>query len=177
MRALVLWLGLATATAAAQQSAVWVDLPFIRQEKHACGAASVAMVMQYWIREGFLGIPAGQAEPARVHAAIYSSQAQGALASDMERYFREQGFRTFTFRGEWEDLRQHLAQGRPLIVCLKPGGRDALHYVVVAGVDGEFVLVNDPARRKLTKLRRQSFEPEWKGTNFWTLLAVPSEER
>ena len=177
MRAFVLWLGMATVAAATQQSAVWVDLPFIRQEKRACGAASVAMVMQYWIREGFLGIPAEQAEPDRVHAAIYSSQAQGTPASDLERYLREHGFQTFTFRGEWEDLRQHLSKGRPLIVCLKPGGRDPLHYVVVAGVEGEYVLVNDPARRKLTKFRRQSFEAEWKGTNFWTLLAVPSEER
>ena len=44
----------------------------------------------------------------------------------MERYFQEKGFRTFTIRGEWEDLKQHLDKGRPLIVALKPARRRAL---------------------------------------------------
>ena len=27
---------------------VWLDVPFVKQEKDGCGAASIAMVMQYW---------------------------------------------------------------------------------------------------------------------------------
>ncbi len=34
----------------------------------------------------------------------------------MERYFKEKGFRTFTIRGEWEDLKQHLDKGRPPLI-------------------------------------------------------------
>jgi len=27
---------------------VWLDVPFVKQEKEGCGSASVAMIMQYW---------------------------------------------------------------------------------------------------------------------------------
>ena len=30
---------------------VWLDVPFIKQEKDGCGAASISMVMQYWNRD------------------------------------------------------------------------------------------------------------------------------
>jgi hypothetical protein len=35
---------------AAEDSGVWLDVPFVRREKDGCGAASVAMVMQYWFK-------------------------------------------------------------------------------------------------------------------------------
>ena len=44
----------------------------------------------------------------------------------MERYFQENGFRTFTIRGEWEDLEQHLGKGRPLDRCVEALVRRAL---------------------------------------------------
>ena len=97
----------------------------------------------------------------------------------MERYFREKGFRTFTIRGEWEDLKQHLDKGRPLIVALKPaGGGTALHYVVVTGLDQEqhVVMVNDPAQRQLLKLDLPGFEREWSAAGKWTLLALPQPQ-
>ena len=97
------------------------------------------------------------------------------LASDMQRYFEQNGYSAFTFAGEWSDLEQHLERGRPLIVALKPGSTGPLHYVVVAGIDQErqLILVNDPAQRKLLKEDRSRFEREWKGTGRWTLLALP----
>ncbi len=89
---------------------------------------------------------------------------------------QQRGFRTFAFRGHWNDLREHLEKGRPLIVALKRG-HDNLHYVVVAGLDWQegMVLKNDPAERKLLKQTRSSFEREWKAAGNWTLLAVPQE--
>ena len=32
-------------------SGVWLDVPFVKQEKNGCGAASIAMVMQFWQRQ------------------------------------------------------------------------------------------------------------------------------
>ena len=29
-------------------SAIWLDVPFVAQPREGCGAASIAMVMQYW---------------------------------------------------------------------------------------------------------------------------------
>lgn len=164
----------------AQNSGVWLDVPFIKQEKNGCGAASIAMVMQYWQRQQSQGpTPATEADAEAIQRALYSEKDHGIRASDMERYLQQHGFRTFAFPGGWDDLRRHLEKGRPLIVALKPMPSDhVLHYVVVAGVDTSqsVVLVNDAAQRKLLKEDRHSFEREWKAVGNWTLLAVPQAQ-
>ena len=118
--------------------------------------------------------------PTRIksNALLYSAKAHGIYASDMEKYFKEKGFRTFTIRGEWEDLSQQLDKGRPLIVALQPAHGAPLHYVVVAGSDQEqgIVMLNDPAQRKLLKQDRPSFEREWSAAGKWTLLALPQTD-
>ncbi len=159
----------------AQSSGVWLDVPFIQQAKEACGAASIAMVMQYWSAQQSRS-PDAESDAVRIQHALYSRRAHGIYASDLERYLKEHGFRTFAFAGQWNDLRQHLEKGRPLIVALKPAAAESsLHYVVVAGLDwGQgLVLVNDPAQKKLLKEERGAFEKEWKEAGNWTLLAVP----
>ncbi|HUK23581.1 MAG TPA: C39 family peptidase [Terriglobales bacterium] len=160
--------------AASGPAEILLDVPFIPQEKDGCGAASIAMVMQYWQHEWSKPLTPGS-DPALIQRALYSPEAHGIYASQMESYFRQQNFRTFIFRGQWADLKQHLQKGRPLIVALKPGGDSPLHYVVVAGLDEEksLVLVNDPAQRKLLKQDRANFEREWSAADRWTLLALP----
>lgn len=155
----------------------WLDVPFVKQPRNGCGAASIAMVMQYWQRQH--GQPASvDSNAERIQQALYSGKAHGIYASDLQRYFQEHGFKVFAVQGEWSDLAQNLEKGRPLIVALKPRRGDAaLHYVVVVGLDGEgsIVLVNDPAQRKLFRQERSDFEKEWKGAGNWTLLAIPRE--
>lgn len=170
---LLVCLALGGMVLASQQPGVWLDVPFVRQEKNGCGAAAIAMVMQYWQRRQ--GLPPA-ADPDEIQRELYSRPAQGIYALDMERYLERHGFRTFAFTGEWKDLKEHLEKGRPLIVALK-AGRSDLHYVVVAGVDWQenVVLKNDPAERKLLKQDRSKFEKEWKAAGNWTLLAVPQQ--
>jgi len=159
---------------AGEPAGVWLDVPFVKQEKNACGAASAAMVMRYWQQQ--LGQPA-VADAKEIERSLYSPQGHGIYAADLERYLKEQGFQTFAFQGTWEDLWEHLGKGRPLIVALKTG-RDDLHYVVVTGLDWQqdVLLKNDPAERKLLKQSRASFEKEWKAAANWTLLAVPQQD-
>jgi ABC-type bacteriocin/lantibiotic exporter with double-glycine peptidase domain len=137
--------------AIAVASGIWLDVPFVQQEKNGCGAACISMVARYW---GGREVPAS---------------ARPLSPAQMENAFRERGFRTFVFRAGWDDLNEHLAKGRPLIVCLEK------HYVVVAGLDREqqLALINDPAQRKLLKVDRYSFEKAWSRAGNWTLLAVP----
>jgi ABC-type bacteriocin/lantibiotic exporter with double-glycine peptidase domain len=168
-------LGLCGALLAADLPGVWLDVPFVKQEKDGCGAASIAMVMQYW--QAQQGQPANDSsDPSQIQRTLYSAKAHGIFASDMERYFQENRFRTFTIRGEWEDLKQHLDKGRPLIVALKPASGGALHFVVVTGLGPEMVMVNDPAQRKLLRLDRPSFEREWSAAGKWTLLVLPQTQ-
>ncbi len=180
IRSAVVLLGVCAPVLAADLPGVWLDVPFVKQEKDGCGAASVAMVMQYWQRQQGQGATADSDE-AQIQHALYSARAHGIYASDMERYFEDNGFRTFTIRGEWEDLKQHLDKGRPLIVALKPvalksPGGGPLHYVVVTGMEQDIIMVNDPAQRKLLKRDRSEFEQEWSAAGKWTLLALPQAE-
>src|ERR1700732_2496297 len=173
-------LGLCGALLAADLPGVWLDVPFVKQKKDGCGAASIAMVMQYW--QAQQGQPGNDSSDAsQIQRTLYSAKAPRIFASDMELYFQENRFRTFTIRGEWEDLKQHLDKGRPLIVALKPVARKpasggALHYVVVTGLGPEMVMVNDPAQRKLLQQDRPSFEREWSAAGKWTLLVLPQTQ-
>ena len=164
---------LISATLAGGSSGVWLDVPFVAQGTNGCGAATIAMVMQYWQQEQ--GRPA-DIDAQAIHRELYSEETRGIFASDLQRYFRNRGFRTYAFRGDWEDLKNHLQRGRPLIVALRSGGDD-LHYVVATGFDPQKNLIfkHDPARRKLMKQHRTEFEAQWKGAANWTLLALPQD--
>lgn len=173
-RAAVLMLLLRSVLLAADLGGVWLDIPFVKQEKNGCGAASIAMVMQYWQQQ--LGHPTSTVtDSVQILHALRGDTTHEIYASDMERYFQQNGYRTFEFSGDWALLKQQLEKGRPLIAALKPSSSRELHYVVVAGLDEEhkLVLLNDPAQRKLLKEYKSRFEQEWKATGNWTLLAVP----
>jgi ABC-type bacteriocin/lantibiotic exporter with double-glycine peptidase domain len=153
---------------------VWLDVPFIHQDKEGCGSAVLAMVLQYWSGKG-TAIAPERSDPERIQRELYSKADRGIRASEMERYLRDSGFQSFQFRGEWADLANHLEKGRPLIACLQAGGKSSLHYVVVVGIDNEraAVLLHDSARGKFFRMQRAEFEKEWQRTDDWTLLAVP----
>src|SRR4029077_12448708 len=72
MRLLLLWL---------MSGSLWVDVPFVKQEKSGCGSASVWMILQYW--------NAGSVPPVEeIHHDLYSAEVEGVYARDIERYFR-----------------------------------------------------------------------------------------
>ncbi len=165
----------ALSSAVAAGAGLWLNVPFVRQQAEGCGAASISMVMQYWLKNPPEHTPPA-ADVARIQRQLFNPHAKGIYASDMERYFRQNGFRVFAFRGTLDDLSHHLAKGRPLIVCLQDSGRSGpLHYVVVVGLERHdgVVLVNDPAQRKLLKMDLGNFEKRWRPMHNWTLLAVP----
>jgi predicted double-glycine peptidase len=172
-RCAVLWLAAVFSTAAA--GGVWLDIPFIAQPENGCGAASAAMVMQYW-EAGQHRAHSARADVDSIQKALYSKGAKGIFASDLEAYLKASGYRTFAIRGEWQDLQENVAKGRPLIAALAPAGpRHELHYVVVAGLDadGGAVFVNDPAQKKLMRVAKADFEREWDDAGDWTLLVLP----
>jgi len=152
---------------------LWLDVPFVKQDAEGCGAASIAMVMQYWEKQNGRS-PHDASDVNLIQRALHSRRAHGIYASEMQKYLRQNGFETFAFSAGWSDLRHHLEKGRPLIVAVKTEG-GTLHYVVVSGIDDEHhgVLVNDPGRRKLLQYDRVDFERDWSATANWMLLALP----
>lgn len=158
----------------AQPPGVWIDVPFVGQTRDGCGSAAISMVMQYWEKQSGQA-PTDSSDAARIQSALYSRAAGGIPASKMREYFLAAGYRTFAFQGSWNDLRDHVQAGRPLIVSLKASGPlGPLHYVVVAGIDAVqgYVYINDPAQQKSLRMSREGFESEWNPTHHWTLLAV-----
>ncbi len=164
-------LAIAPAAPAAAPLDIWLDVPFVAQQKNGCGPASVAMVMEYWQKHRHAPASGDAADVLRTLA----PGRDGVRAADLLRSFEKHGYRAFAYAGDWADLEHQLAKGRPLIAALQPAGGRSLHYVVVAGIDDaeQAVLLNDPAQRKLLKETREEFEREWRVTGNWTLLAVP----
>jgi predicted double-glycine peptidase len=159
----------------AEAPGIWLDVPFVKQTEDGCGSAAIAMLLRYWSGHG-TSVTAGRADAAAIQRQLYSRKGRGIFASDMQRYLRESGFRVFAVRGKWAELREHLTQGRPIIVTMQPGAeKSPFHYVVVAGMDWQrdAVFVHDPARGKLLRIERQEFEKEWLAARNWMLLAVP----
>ncbi len=158
-------------------SLLWIEVPFVRQEEQGCGAASIAMVMQYWNMNGHTVEAVGM-DVSRIMQRLYSKDDEGIRANDVARYFQQHGFKTFVFSGSIDDIKHHVQRGRPLIAALEARGRAGkLHYLVVAGIDSEeqVILVNDPAERKLLKMTIANFESRWRPTENWTLLALPKQ--
>ena len=159
--------------APAAKAGLRLDLPFTPQVKEGCGSAAIAMVIAWWKAHGHALRDAEAADVAAIHKAVYSRKAKGTSAADMERYFQREGFRAYGFAGEWADLKEHLAKGRPLIVALHPPGQRQLHYVVVSGLGETQVLVHDPALKPYRTMDRAEFEEQWSASQHWTLLALP----
>lgn len=169
---------MAAGSAAAQATppkAVWIDVPFVHQPREGCGAASLAMVMQYWAAQQKLA-PGPASDVGAIQHDLYSPSKHGILASSMTAYLRAHGFEVFALSGRWSDLQTQLSKGRPLIVALRPQGQTELHYVVVDGIDPArgLVMMNDPEERKLLSQERAPFEKDWSATQDWMLLAVPA---
>lgn len=178
LRSSLLLCVLAAATVAAQTqpaSAVWIDVPFVHQPREGCGAASLLMLMQYWARQQQRPMPPAE-EVETIQRSVGSRSERGILASSMQTFLRQHGYRVFALTGGWDDLENQLRKGRPLIVALRPQGQSALHYVVIDGIDPGrgLVMMNDPAERKLLSQERAAFEKDWSATDRWMLLAVPA---
>ena len=147
------------------------DVPFVHQIREGCGSAAVAMVMQYWVRQT-PGLDAAASAAERIDRAL-RPKSGGLSGEALRRYFEANGFSAYVFDGEIADLRDHTSKGRPVIVCLGPAARGELHFVVVAGVDADRVIINDPARGKNIGQPLAEFLREWKASGDWALLAVP----
>jgi ABC-type bacteriocin/lantibiotic exporters, contain an N-terminal double-glycine peptidase domain len=172
-----LWSTLLILALSSPASSIWIDVPFVQQQEEGCGAASLSMLIQYWKSKGH-SVDQTASDPVRIMQLLYSKKDHGIPARDFTNYLRKNGFKAFEFTARWEDLAHHISKGRPLIAALEAtGNRYRLHYLLVTGIDAHqnLVLVNDPAERKLLKMKRSNFEDRWKASGNWTLLAVPEQ--
>jgi ABC-type bacteriocin/lantibiotic exporter with double-glycine peptidase domain len=146
-----------------------LNVPFLRQQKNGCGAASVAMVARYWV-------PKTAPPHESIYRALIDADRKGVPLAGMKGYFQEIGFRAFTLRGQWADIEHHLAKGRPLIVTLQDTRTRRLHFAVLIGLEDRHVWLNDPTRKRAERTDRRKFEEQWTAAGNWLLLAAPAAQ-
>ena len=169
---LISFIALASAFASDTPLTEWLDVPFVQQVKAGCGSAAISMVVQYWARQ-LPGLDMAAADTERINQLLPASP-KGIQGKALQEYLRKRSFAAFIFDGELRDLKHHLEEGRPIVVCLAPkGGHAPLHYAVVVGLDDKAVWLNDSMRGKLFHEDVNHFLAEWKETGNWALLAVP----
>src|SRR5690348_16122673 len=86
------------------QQASWIDVPFVKQPAEGCGAASIAMVMQYWDNHdphlSAVGGRQADSDVDRIQQELYSKPARGIYASDLQQYLMAHGFATYVVHGD-----------------------------------------------------------------------------
>ncbi len=164
----LLLLTLAWPLCAAEPLSVRLEVPFFRQDKNGCGAASVAMVLHYW--KPARSVPS----PEDVYRRLYDAQRNGIPLTEMRSYLQSQGFNAFTLRAQWPDVESHLAKRRPVVVGLRKKKDGLLHYATMVGIERESVWLNDPTRKKPHRMKRTDFEKHWALADRWILIAAPS---
>lgn len=147
------------------RAATPLSVPFFTQQKDGCGAASVAMVMHYWNSDPPSAIA--------VYTDLYNPTLHGIPLIEMKRYLESHGFRAFSMHSSTAELESHLKKGRPMIVALRKKASTPIHFAVLTGIDADEVLLNDPTRSKITRLKTSEFEKRWLQADHWMLLAVP----
>jgi len=154
--------------------APWLEIPFVEQSGSRCGAASIAMVMQYWNahqpgadsrasdeRVIYEALPAIRGKELRATrcAAISNSTTSTRTCSMASLMICVVICRK---GGRWWCAWR---RARNVVRCISRWRRSR------RGRD----LLNDPARGKLFRQTVGEFEREWGATGRWALLAVPRE--
>jgi len=145
--------------------AAGLDVPYVHQRKDTCGAAALAMVLQYW------GVAVSHDE---VAGELLQPELHGIAGSRLAAFAAGRGLTAVAHVGDIDHLRDHVGKGRPMIVAWAMG-RGRHHDVVVIGFDddGRRVIVHDPARGAARRVDLDTFRRRWAGAGHWTLLVAP----
>lgn len=140
-----------------------------QQERGECLAACAAMLLAY------LGRPVRYKHLLKV---LQVSSQIGAPASRIRR-LEQPGLKVVYQHGTLPDLQEQLTNNRPCIAFVKTGelpywDEDCDHAAVVAGLDDEFVYLNDPAFPDApVQVPRGDFDLAWLGRDeFFAALVV-----
>ncbi len=148
-----------------ENARIIAGVPFHPQEKYQCGPASLAGVLNFW------GL---KDSPEEIAARIFSPTAGGTLDLDMVLYARSKGLKAARYAGSWEDLRNNIDSGVPLILLVDEGFwvYQKGHFLVVVGYDEGGPIVNS-GRDRHVPIPLGVFLKKWEKTKFWTLRITP----
>ncbi|NKQ36300.1 MAG: hypothetical protein HF973_11875 [Chloroflexi bacterium] len=140
-----------------------LPIPHILQKSQAdCLAACAAMILAY------LNKPVSYEQL----LALLNIQWFGAPFNNILN-LEKAGVRVLYRQGALDDLRKHLADGEPVITAIFTGelpysDEATNHAVVVVGIDGHYVYINDPAITEAPiPVPKGDFDLAWLERNEW----------
>lgn len=142
-------------------------VPFIAQDAHACGPASLAMVLHYY----------GHANTQeQLKPLLVLPEREGTLQIEIAAAARREGLLSLQGPATLDTLLADVAAGFPVIVLqnLRFGFWPQWHYAVVVGFDqqGSVVLLRS-GDHDLIEVPYQTFMNTWKRANHWALVISP----
>lgn len=144
------------------------NVPFYPQKEFQCGPAALASVLNFW------GL---SITPDEIAKEIFSKSARGTLTIDMLLYANKKGLFSAQYKGGWEDLKEKINRGYPLIVLVDYGIKpffQANHFMVIIGYNEKGVIANSEKKENLF-IEKEEFLELWEKTDYWTLLIKGSE--
>ncbi len=144
------------------------DVPFFAQDAQMCGPSALASVMNYK--------NLAYVSPVEIATEVYSEKLRGTLPPDMLIYARKYGFNAELYYGGFEDLKEKLNKGIPLILFLNLG-LDIYpvgHYIVAVGYsDSEAAVIAHSGLYKELAYSYGRLEKVWSKTGYSTMVIAP----
>jgi ABC-type bacteriocin/lantibiotic exporter with double-glycine peptidase domain len=129
-------------------------VPFVKQETHFCGPASLASVLTYYGLDQDQGV---------IAKSVYTEKLGGALVTDLQNYAQGKGLQTQLGQGTSDEIKNFLKEKRPVIVLVDFGFWvfSQPHYLVITGFnDSGFIAHTGYQASKL--FGYAEFEKIWK---------------
>lgn len=143
-----------------------------QQTDFSCGSAAVATLLTYHFNQ-----PISEDNVIRAMYEVGDQakiRREGFSLLDMKRYLEARGYRADGFEIPKEKFDKLIAANIPFIVLIRDSGYN--HFVVVKGVQGEYVLLGDPAKGARI-VSRQDFDAMWPGRVAFLVQARNIEPR
>ncbi len=146
----------------------YLEVPYVYQVEKYCGPAVLAMVFRYWDR------PVDQYELAGNWSPFPKQGLSGAqLKASAVKY----GFKTYSFSGDEERVREYLSKSIPVVVAVDSSSitKSSNHFLLLVGWDAsrQEWIVHDPATGAYSWRGARKFERKWAKLDHWTLIIVP----
>jgi len=104
-----------------------LNVPFVLQQKEGyCGPVALATVLNYWNDD---------VNQQQIADNIYLPSLKGSLSVDLVHYANKRGFNAELYFGTFQDMKDKMALGYPLIAILGDHKNVLGHYIVLVGYD------------------------------------------
>jgi ATP-binding cassette subfamily B protein RaxB len=147
--------------------------PVVLQRQQAdCGLAALAMVAGAWGRHWSIDDMAQRLKPGE----------HGVKLRLLRDFARERGLDAYAIKASREDIKNELAQGRPVLLGLilpHDMKTNTSHYEVAIALrpqDGTLITI-DPATGKWMKRSAKVLDVEWKAAGYPALVVVGDKQR